>query len=313
MKKLNQFVLLFVLVTAALFNSCTTDVEPIDPAVIITNPVTNGQLKVDIDGQTFVATNVQAVVNSTAIAISGLRSGNNDFIQITLPSPLNQVGTYTWANATAANTVLGLIYSNGSSEAYVTAPNNGDFAAFPEYTDTATITVSSIDTQNKTISGTFQFTGGRFDDAGNILLKKFTNGSFTNISFSGDIVSPSNNTFSAKLDGVPFEPTTVNANKLTDKIYVVGKKAGIENITLALPDDITPGTYEFVTFGDYIAFYILDTTQNGTFNAASGSVTIITHNTSTKKLKGTFNFVGESLFSPATHTITEGAFDVTYQ
>ena len=105
MKKLNQFVLLFVLVTAALFNSCTTDVEPIDPAVIITNPVTNGQLKVDIDGQTFVATNVQAVVNSTAIAISGLRSGNNDFIQITLPSPLNQVGTYTWANATAANTI----------------------------------------------------------------------------------------------------------------------------------------------------------------------------------------------------------------
>ncbi|CAM4145873.1 DUF6252 domain-containing protein [Flavobacterium antarcticum] len=313
MKKINRFLLLFLVTTATIFTSCSTDVEPLDPSVLIPDSSTNGQLKVDFDGQTFVATNIQAVVNSTAISITGLRSGNNDFLQITLPAPLNQVGTYTWTNATASNAILGLMYSNSASEGFVSAPANGDFVDFPAYTDTAKVTVTSIDEANKTISGTFEFTGGRFDDAGNLVMKKFTNGSFTNIKFSGDVVTPSGNTFFAKVDGVAFEPTSVNSNVLSGSIFVSGKKAGVENITLTVPSTITPGTYEFSTFGTYIGMYIVDTTQNGTFNADSGSFTITTHDTSAKKIKGTFNFVGKSLFSTATHTITEGAFDVTYQ
>lgn len=313
MKKINHFLFLFLTATAAILTSCSTDVEPLDPSVTIPEPSINGQLKVDIDGQTFVATNLQAVVNATAISISGFRSGNNDFIQITLPAPLNQVGTYTWTDATANNSLLGLLYSNSASEAFVSAPNDGDFAEFPEYTDTATITVESIDNESKTISGTFQFTGARFDDNGNLVMKKFTNGSFTNISFAGDIVGPSNNNLFAKLDGVAFEPTAVTANKLTDKIFIVGKKAGIENISLVIPENTTVGSYTFETFGEYTGMYILDTTENGTFNAASGNLTIITHDTATKKLKGTFNFVGESLFNTTTHTISEGTFEVTYQ
>ncbi len=313
MKNPKYYFLLFLITTFVLLSSCAIDVEPLDPLVTIPEPVVNGQLKVDIDGQTFTATNVQAVVNSSAIAISGIRSNNNDFIQITLPAPLNQVGTYTWSDATVNNALLGLIYSNSSSEAFISAPNNGDFAAFPEYTDTASISITSINTENKTISGTFKFTGGRFNDAGNLLLKKFTNGSFTNISYSGDISTPTGNTFFAKVDGANFQPISVTSNSLSGSIFVTGKKAGIENITLTVPSTITPGTYEFETFGEYIGMYIVDTTQNGTFNAASGSFTIITHDISTKKLKGTFNFVGESLFSSVTHTITEGEFEVTYQ
>lgn len=313
MKKINQFLFLFLATTATLFTSCSTDVEPLDPSVTIPEPSTNGKLKVDFDGQTFVATNVQAVVNSTAIAITGLRSGNNDFIQITLPAPLNQVGTYTWADATASNAMLGLMYSNAASEGFISAPADGDFADFPAYTDTAKVTITSIDTANKTISGTFEFTGGRFDAAENLVMKKFTNGSFTNIKFSGDVASPTGNTFFAKLDGAAFQPTSVTSTLLSGSIFVTGKKAGVENITLTVPSTITPGTYQFSTFGEYMGMYILDSTQNGTFNADSGNFTIITHDTSTKKLKGTFNFIGKSLFSTDTHTITEGAFEVTYQ
>lgn len=313
MRTINHFLFLFFIATFSIFTSCTTDVEPLDPAIEIPNPAANGQLKVDFDGQTFVATNVQAVVNSTAIAITGLRSGNNDFIQITLPAPLNQVGTYTWATATANNTLLGLIYTNSAQEGFVSAPSNGDFADFPAYTDTASITITSIDVTNKKISGTFQFTGGRFNNANNLVLKKFTNGSFTNISYSGDISAPSSNTFSAKLNGSAFVPSTVSAFKVTDKITITGKKSTIENISIILPENITTGTYQFSTFGTYMGLYIVDTTQNGTFNAASGSITIISHNTATKKMKATFNFVGESLFTTVTHSISEGEFDVTYQ
>lgn len=318
MKKIKFLSVCFVLLTSSIFTSCTTDVEPLDPAVELTpdnpnNPV-EGVLKVDFDGQTFVATTTQAVVNSTAIAISGLRASNGDFIQITLPAPLNQVGTYTWNDALAANTVLGLMYSTSGSLGYVTAPQNGDFAEFPEYQDTATVTISSIDMENKTISGTFQFTGGRFsDDGATIQTKIFTNGSFTNISFEGDIVAPSDNTFFAKIDGVDFNPTTVTANQLTDLLYIIGKKQTIENISVVVPINVAPGTYEMDVFGDHKAIYIKDTSSTGTFNSEEGTLTIISHDTANKKIKGTFNFIGGSFMTTLEHTITDGAFEVTYQ
>jgi len=318
MKSIKFLSICLVLFTSSIFTSCSTDVEPIDPAVELNpetpnNPV-EGVLKVDFDGQTFIATTVQAIVNSSTIAISGLRASNGDFIQITLPAPLNQVGTYTWDDAVAANTVLGLIYSNSGSQAYVTAPQNGDFAEFPEYEDTATITVSSIDMENKTISGTFQFTGGRFSDDGETIeTKTFTNGSFTNISFEGDITAPSGNNFFAKLNGVDFNPATVTANQLTDLLYIIGKKQGVENISLVIPIDAVPGTYEMDIFGDYKGMYIQDTSSTGTFNSNEGSLTIISHDTANKKIKGTFNFVGGSFFTTVTHTITDGTFEVTYQ
>lgn len=317
MKKIKFLSVCFILLTSSFLTSCSTDVEPLDPAVILdpeTNNPVSGVLKVDFDGQTFVATTAQAVVNSTAIAISGLRSSNGDFIQITLPAPLNQVGTYTWDDALAANTVLGLAYSNSGSQGYVTGPQgSGDFAEFPEYVDTATITIASIDMENKTISGTFQFTGGRFSDEGALETKTFTNGSFTDISFAGDITAPSDNSFFAKLDGVDFEPATVTANQLTDLLYIIGKKQGVENISLVIPIGAAPGTYEMDIFGDYKAMYIQDATSTGTFNSDEGTLTIISHDTANKKIKGTFNFIGSSFFTTLTHTITDGTFEVTYQ
>lgn len=317
MKKIKFLSVCFVLFTAAFFTSCTTDVEPLDPNIILNpdpqNPVA-GVLKVDFDGQTFVATTTQAVVNSTAIAITGLRSSNGDFIQITLAAPLNQVGTYTWDNALAANTVLGLMYSNSGSLGYISGPqNSGDFAEFPEYVDTATVTISSIDMENKTITGTFQFTGGRFSDDGALETKTFTNGSFTNISFAGDITAPSSNSLFAKIDGVDFIPATVTANQLTDLLYIIGKKETIENISIVVPINVTPGTYEMDIFGDHKAIYIKDTSSTGTFNSDEGTLTIISHDTANKKIKGTFNFIGGSFMTTLEHTITDGTFEVTYQ
>jgi hypothetical protein len=313
MKTINKILLLFIAFSAPLFTSCTTDIEPIDPAVLIPNPIENGQFKVDIDEQTFVATNVQAVVNASAIAITGLRSGNNDFIQITLPTPLNQVGTYTWTEATTNNVVLGLIYSNSASEGFISAPSNGDFALFPAYTDTAKVTVTSINVQNKTISGTFEFTGGRFNAAGALVMKKFTNGSFTNISFVGAAVNPSANNFFAKIDGTAFNPANISGTVLNNALTITGVKQNLETISLQLPSTITVGTYNFTTPEEYFFNYIKNTSVTGIFNAQSGSFTIISHDTSTKKIKGTFSFVAKLISGETTHSITDGTFDVIYQ
>lgn len=313
MKKINQFLFLFLAATASILTSCTTDIEPLDPAVTIPDPSANGQLKVDIDGQTFVATNVQATVNAAAISITGLRSGNNDLVQISLPAPLNQVGIHDWAEATANNTLLGLIYSNSNGEAFISAPMDGDFAEYPTYTDDAKVTITSIDTQNKTISGTFQFTGGRLDAAGNLVIKKFTNGSFTDISFAGGVVNPTANNFFAKIDGTAFSPANINGTVLNNALTITGVKQNLETISLQLPSTITPGTYNFTTPEEYFFNYIKNTSATGIFNAQSGSFTIINHDTSAKKIKGTFSFVAKLISGETTHSITDGTFDVTYQ
>lgn len=196
MKNIKHSLYLFLIASASILTSCAGDVEPLDPAIEIPDPTANAKFKVDIDATTFVATNIQAALSANAIAITALRSGNNDLIQITLPSPLNQVGTYTWENAQENNAMLGLIYSNASSEAYISAPNDGEFVDFPAYTDNATVTISSINTTKKTISGTFQFTGARINNEGNLSIKKFTNGSFNEISYTGDIPAPAGKNYS---------------------------------------------------------------------------------------------------------------------
>lgn len=313
MKKINQFLFLFLATTATFFSSCTTDIEPLDPSVTIPDPLANGQLKVDIDGQTFVATNVQATVSAAAISITGLRSGNNDFVQITLPAPLNQVGTYTWTEATTNNVVLGLFYSNSASEGFISAPSTGDFAAFPGYTDTAKVTVTSIDAANKTISGTFEFTGARINAAGVLVTKTFTNGSFTNISFAGAVVNPTGNNFFAKIDGTAFNPANINGTVLNNALTITGVKQNFETISLQLPSTITPGTYNFSAPEEYFFTYIKNTSMTGFFNAQSGTFTIISHDTATKKIKGTFSFVAKLISGETTHAITDGTFDITYQ
>lgn len=312
MKKINQFLFLFLATTATFLTSCSTDIEPLDPSVLIPDPMANGQLKVDIDGQTFVATNVQANFSAAALSITGLRSGNNDFLQITLPAPLNKVGIHTWAEATANNAILGLIYSNSASEAFISAPIMGDFAAFPEYTDTAKVIVTSIDTQNKTISGTFEFTGGRLNAAGALTLKKFTNGSFTNIAYAGGSTTPTSNSFFAKMYEAPFNPVTITANSSAGKILVTGTTTNMGTITVLFPETVAVGNYPLSNVGDYVGMYLAGLNATSIFAAESGSLTIISHNTTTKKVKASFNFVGRSSANETT-PITEGVFEVTYQ
>ena len=115
------------------------------------------------------------------------------------------------------------------------------------------------------------------------------------------------------MDGTAYNPTSVLANVLNGSLFIIGKKAGVENIAITIPASIPSGTYQFSTFGEYRVTYIADGTQNGTFSGDSGTLTIVSNNISTKKIKGTFNFLGKSLSTTDTHTISEGTFDVTYE
>ena len=97
MRRFRFFILPLIMISTFCLNSCEN--EPLDPALIGTNPnpgTSSGVFKVDFDGKTFVATTVQAIVNDTYVAISGLKMPSGELVQISLPAPYNKVGTYTW-------------------------------------------------------------------------------------------------------------------------------------------------------------------------------------------------------------------------
>lgn len=318
MKKL-KFLTSLAFFAAVLFTSCG-DVEPVDPAVLGAGgggtggggTSTTGVFRANFDGQTFTASTTQAIVNDEYIAITGMKSSGEMF-QITVPE--GGEGTYTWSSFPSGTSGFALAYMPGSgSVPYLGARDNeGDFASFANYVDTAELVISDINTSNHTISGTFKFTGVRFTSSGTAVeTKVFTNGSFS-LSYAADVVAPTGNTFFAKLNGATYTATNITGFAMSNKISVIGRRGSVENISLSLPSNITPGTYELSSFGDYVGLYILNSTPEGSYGTDEGTVTIQSHNTSTKRIKGTFSFTADSFFSPNVYEITDGSFEVTYQ
>ena len=320
MRRFSIFILPLVMLATFCLNSC--EIEPLDPALIDANPnpgTTSGVFKVDFDGKTFVANAVQAIVNDDYIALSGLKTSSGELVQIALPAPYNKLGTYTWNNIGAAGGIMVLAYvpANGSEPFTADPKDTGGASDFPEYTDTATITISKIDVANKKISGTFQFTGVKFKDlAGtSIETKVFTNGSFTDIPFVNDSPIPvTNNSFSAKLDGSIYTPVYITALNVMGNISIVARKGVVENIALSFPNTIVPGNYVLDSFGENRGQYIKNNNLDGSgiFGADVGSMTITSHDKVNKKIVGTFKFTANSFVVSETHNITVGTFSVSY-
>jgi hypothetical protein len=82
MKKLKFLPLIMLLFAAFNFTSCSEDLEPVDPAIVVpdptdpTDPVDNGLFKVDIDGTTYTASTTLVYITGgtnqhTAVPASG--------------------------------------------------------------------------------------------------------------------------------------------------------------------------------------------------------------------------------------------------
>lgn len=300
-----------IITSFALFVSC--NIEPYEGPIPSPDvPLVNGEFKVDFDGQTFVSSTNQAIVNSSFIAITGLKT-SGEFFQITIPN--GGVGAYS---LNANPTGFALIYSSGSGVSPFMAASDsvGEFANFSNYTDNSQVVITNIDTFNKKISGTFKFTGVKFaDNTGNsVVTKSFTNGSFTNLEYTADVATPPNtNQFFAKLDNVDFIPTNITAVKSSGKIAVIGRRGSIENIGLTFPDNVAAGTtFNFGPLDDDRGQYVQDATPAGVYSG-TGTLTIVSHNLTTKRVTGTFSFTAATLIPPIlSKQITVGTFDVTY-
>lgn len=321
MKKLKSLAFFTLFLSALSFTSCDGDIEPLDPALADSigdgGGSAAGVFKVDFDGSTFVATTTQAIVNADYMAITGMKAATGQMFQITLNEAPVEGTTYTWGSFTPTESGMALAYipATGNVPYLGASDETGTFADYPEYIDTAELTITDIDTANETITGTFKFTGVRFN-AGltAVETKVFTNGSF-NLSYGADVTpTPTGNSFFAKLDGADFNPTNITGVKASGNISIIGRRGSIENIGLTLPDNVTPGTYELDFFaGTHVGLYVKDNTGTGAFGSDTGSVTITTHDVANKKIIGTFNFVATSFIVPDEYEITNGTFNITYQ
>ena len=313
MKKLIIFKSLIALFSILIFVSCET--EPLDPAIDLNafqdpnnptdpnnpnNPSGTALFSADFDGQTFVANTTQAVMDNGQLVIIGLRAPQGDSFSIsiedaavgTFPSNENLISYQPQANGYA---YLGTNFDNANE-------------------NTGSITITSINTTNNTVSGTFSFKGYWTETVNPLAPKNFTNGIFQNIPFTGNIGNPSTDTFYAKVDGVEFvedqiDVTEVSASGVPDAISIVASKTNGESLSISIDTNTPVGTYQMTGLLSTVDLvrgkYLVGGSLHG---GVAGSLTI-TSITATR-IAGTFMFTAENIGQTSTHQITQGSFDV---
>ena len=309
MRKLQFLSTFLILFTAFGVVSCG-DVEPIDPTIVIPTPNPNpnpnpnpdpntpGVFKVDFDGQTYTASTTIVYLSGGSIILQAINPSGDSFGMIL-------DGTTEGSYPTNENIVA---YTEAGEEYGWSGYHPFDFDA-----NTGTVIVTDVDTVNKTISGTFAYTGYWSDwDNTTIPPKQFTNGIFTNLPYVSQ--NPTNDTFYAKVNGVEFVDTdilVVEVSLLGQEFYGIGaSNAADQSMTVDVRTDATVGTYPITGNFDTDVVqlhYALNQNEVGG-HALTGTVTITEKTAS--RIKGTFS--GTVIIDAVPYVITAGAFDVAY-
>lgn len=328
MKKYILLLLLFVLGIS--FNSCTKDFEDglnynngKENGNGNENPVINtGIFKATIEGNAFVANQVQAIVTDDYVLIAGFRSSKGDLIQIILPS--NKLGAYTWENSKNNVEKFVLSYApqiDGDAFASI-SKEDAAFFGIQGYTDTAVVKITAIDKDKKTISGTFQFTAFRELSNGKTEIKVITSGLFTNIAYAQNLpIEEPDHFLDAKIDGVEFiedkiDVASVSSTGAYPYYSIVGKKNGenADSIGISIDQSYSVGTYpasSILLNGGENTVHVASAycrISSILYNLESGSVTITSK--SATRIKGSYSFI-VSDFNKINKKSIIGSFDIS--
>ncbi|MES2239046.1 MAG: DUF6252 family protein [Bacteroidota bacterium] len=287
LKNVSKFAALFLVLFVS---SCVY--EPVD-GTVDTIP-DSGVFKADFSGTTWTANQTETVVSGHFIEISAVNSKGETF-GIMIEGAV--VGTY------AANINI-VAYNPAGSEFGYWSVNDGNPSE-----DTGSVTITSINTEKKTISGTFHFKGYWSDSDNPKTPINFTNGVFTDLPYKKQ--EETADVFTAKVGGVAFVSTDIVPMVIglgpTEFISIGAEDANKNSITVSVKSNLTAGTYPItgnIATDVVQAFY---ENVDGENKAISGSVTITS--ITADRVKGTFHFTtgGATPFA-----ITEGSFDVEY-
>ena len=88
--------------------------------------------------------------------------------------------------------------------------------------------------------------------------------------------------------------------------------SGTQDVGLFIPSGISAGTYNLdFTTGLYIGVYNPDASVT-LFSQSNGTITILSNNTTARRISGTFNFVATPVGSGPTANLTQGYFAANY-
>jgi len=279
---------LFVLaMAAAVLTSCSNDdsdgSSPEAPA---------GTMIANIAGASFVGVGGAQIYNNEII-IGG--TAGKESISIII-SKAAEVGTYDVKGAKVGTTPDAEINYTPDSKTLFTS------IAAADGEKVGTVTITEINQTAKTISGTFStfviLNGEK---------KEIASGSFTKVPF----VTASASTMTAKIDGEVFTTSVAVGLAAQGSIGLNGQTAnGSKIIVLSVGQTIKPGTY---TIGETI-FGTYTVNASSFYLTSSGSLTISKHDTSAKRIEGTFNFIADPISGEGKSvTVTDGAFAITYR
>jgi hypothetical protein len=171
------------------------------------------------------------------------------------------------------------------------------------------------------MSGSFQFTLVDLSDNSN---KTITKGVFSYVPYTGGTPIPSQtgaDTLNATVNGALFTPPqliikTQGVGQGSSLQLLIGgiSSDGTQRLALLMPADITPGAYPMdFNQGNYYGLYYPPTNET-LVSASNGTLTIISNNTTTRRIKGTFSFKATPipLTTGTQVTITNGYFSVNY-
>jgi len=306
------FPLVAALFATVLF-SCTKDIKVPDKVIdndgLVDQGVTSSLTAV-IGSDTFRSTQTLAIINDTSIKISG-SNANGDIIELYV-----------------RDTVLG-VFKVGSDTtcSYKDAKNNEKYVA-NKATDQGNITISSIDSAKKLITGTFVFIGRQ---TVGVKTRTITEGSFKlkldwkkthEVNVNDTVYREDRPGIIDSLSAVYNATDTIIFNPLKPYQYLgwlhlEGTKNG-DKFHINFPPNIEPGTY--MLSGDlstYSAYYLdsISPTVKYRYVADGASELIITeNNTLTRKVIGTFNFHGvvEGTTPEMTVELSSGKFLFSY-
>ena len=243
------------------------------------------------------------MILSGIININGT-SSDGKMISITLVA--QAPGTYT-VDANSPGVAAYNEPSNGVNISYSTNQSNDPTLSG------GSVTITEIDQNNKTISGTFSFNG--YDvSSGSGVKKVISEGVFDKLPFITTLPPASNaDTFKVKIDGVDFSAASIAAPIISGQLLVQGAASDGSNfVGILMPQNVQPGSYTLDFFGgNFIGEYNPDA-NTALLSQGNGTLTIIENNTTTKRIKGTFSFVASDIANTKTAQLTEGFFSVRY-
>lgn len=293
--RLRSLLLTLILFT---FIACTKEISKEGSNAIGTGA---GDFYATIGGNLWNADSVQLVlVGADGISINGI-SKTGDQISILLPA--FKVGTFTLGTQSTSYALYANLLTTSANVYVSNAVGAG-----------GTVTISSIDTVNRVVSGSFQFTLTNPADNSTETIAK---GIFDYIPYNAGIVgvipSPGapKDTLQVTVDGNKFFASDVVISDSAGQMLVAGF-SGTQDVGLFFPANITAGTYnlDFNT-GIYIGVYNPDPSVT-LISQSGGTITIISNNTTTRRISGSFNFVGSPVGSGPTANLTLGYFAANY-